>query len=55
MQQYDTGFFLASTDANMQFAHPKSPLRVAPMLETTSLDKLAIEEQHFAFAEKNER
>ena len=52
MHPYYTGFFLTPTDANMQFAHPESPLRVAPLLETTTLEHLAIDEQHFAFAEK---
>jgi len=36
----------------MQFVHPEIPLRVAPLIKVSDLEKLTIEEQHFAFAEK---
>ena len=54
MDENYTGFFLSSEDANMQFAHPQTPLRVAPLKTTSSLDDLEIEEVHFAFAEHDE-
>jgi hypothetical protein len=54
MQNFYTGFFLQSEDGNMQFAQPSQALRVAPLLHTSSLDQLAVDEEYFAFAEKGE-
>lgn len=42
----------------MQFAHPESPLRVAPLIRVKDFadlkKNLALEDKKFAFAEKNE-
>jgi len=55
MTDFYTWFFLQSKDANMQFAHPKQALRVAPLITASLPYTLQIEEQYFAFAEKDKK
>jgi hypothetical protein len=58
MTDFYRGFFLQPDDGNMQFACPEQALRVAPLLEVSSLEELfknlMLDDKHFAFAEKEE-
>ena len=52
--QFYKWFFLEPSHANMQISNCWNPLRVAPIKKTSEYEKIIIDYDHFAFAEKNQ-
>ncbi len=53
IEQLYNGFYLNEKSANSQISNWKMPLRIAPLKKVKNYEKLEIDYDHFAFAEKN--
>ena len=54
IEQLYNGFYLTQESANSKICDCPDPLRIAPIIRTNNYEKLEIDYEHFAFAEKNE-
>ena len=53
IEQLYNGFYLNKESANSQISNCSIPLRVAPIKKLNNYENLEIDDEHFAFAEKN--
>ena len=53
IEQLYNGFFLSKESANSKISNCTTPLRVAPIKKLNNYENLEIDDEHFAFAEKN--
>lgn len=54
LKQLYNGFYLTNESANSQISGCKTPLWIAPLKKVDNYEKLEIDKEHFAFAERNE-
>ena len=54
IEQLYNGFYLNKVSANSQISRCTTTLRVAPIEKLNNYENLKIDDEHFAFAEKNE-
>ena len=54
LEQLYNGFYLGKESANSQISNWTTPLWIAPLKKLDNYEKLEIDREHFAFAEKNE-
>jgi hypothetical protein len=54
IEQLYNGFYLNKVSANSQISRYTTTLRVAPIEKLNNYENLKIDDEHFAFAEKNE-
>lgn len=54
LEQLYNGFYLGKESANSQISNWTAPLWIAPLKKIDNYEKLETDQEHFAFAEKNE-